>query len=119
MAAPTKTARTLVSSQSVNAGNTASGTLDLTTRFGALLTAKIANGATGPTAPCQVTIETSSDGTTYRELVVLEAGTANNGVYTFNVDLPASVMHAKATFDGHTDQAVTVECVAQELTSVS
>ena len=118
MAAPTKTARTLVSSQSVAAGNSVNGTLNLSTRFGALLTAMITNGATGPTFPCQLTIETSNDGTTWYEYLTVEAGNANSGKYTYNIDLPASVMHVRATFSGHTGQAVTVVCVAQELSSV-
>ena len=118
MAVPTKTARTLVSSQSVAAGNSVNGTLDLSTRFGALLTAMITNGATGPTVPCQLKIETSSDDTTWYEYLTVEAGNANSGKYTYNIDLPASVINVRATFGQHTDQAVTVVCVAQELTSV-
>jgi hypothetical protein len=118
MSRPTKILRTLVSSQSVDAGNSVNGTLDLSTRFGALLTAKIINGATGPTAPCQLKIETSGDDTTWYEYLTVEAGTANSGKYTYNIDLPAGVMHVRATFGQHTGQAVTVVCIAQELTSV-
>lgn len=115
----TKNARSLIASQSVNAGSSVSGMLDLTTALGALLTAKVTNEATAPTTPCVLTINTSGDGTNWKKYAQVEAGTENSEVYEWAIEIPPTVMHVQAVFDGHTDQSVTVECLAQELTSVS
>src|SRR5574338_152533 len=49
-----KTARTLIAAGTSNAaGATTRGTLDIKTTMGGVLTMKITNGGTGPTAQCE------------------------------------------------------------------
>ena len=115
-----KTQRTLQSSTSNGAGSTTTGSgVDLSTALGIAITARITNGGTGPTLPCGVTIEVSSDGgTTWRPWASGTAGTANNAVYDFSFDIPPAVMRARSVFTGNTGQAVTVEAFGHELTSL-
>jgi len=53
-----------------------------------------------------------------REFSRQTAGVANNGVYEFEVEIPPSVMFVNVDFVGNTGQSVTVECYAQELSTI-
>jgi hypothetical protein len=115
----TKTARTLVSSQSVSAGNSVTGSaLDLRNRYGCEVTAKVANGSTGPTTGCVFKLEVSTDNSNWFEWFSGLAKTTNNETTWFNIEVPAAVMYLRASFAGHTGQAVTVEALAHEMTTV-
>lgn len=117
--AATKTSRTLVASASNGAGATTNGTeLDLSTRYGAGVCAKITNGATGPTVGCDFVVYVGEASGTKREFSRQTAPTTNNAVTEFVVDVPPWAMFVNVTFTGNTAQAVTVECYAQELTSL-
>lgn len=118
--AVTKTARTLKASGSLAAGATENGTaIDLSTALGGLLTAKITNGATGPTIPCSLYVEVSADaGSSWKLFRQFTALLGNSIVTEFAIDIPASVMEVRARFTGNTAQAVTVEAYLQELTSI-
>ena len=59
----TKNDTTIIASASNAAGATTRGTIDLSAVYGGIVTMKITNGATGPTLPCRMDIEISSDGT--------------------------------------------------------
>jgi len=121
MATPTKTPREPIASVSNAAGATKTDTYDMSSAFGALLTVIITNGATGPTLPCGLLVETapSAAADTYATLVDVNAKLGNNVVTSWNIDLPNSAMFVKITLTGNTDQAVTVEALAQELTSIA
>lgn len=125
-----KTARTVVSSASNSAGSTTRGTLDMRTVMGGLLTAKITNGGTGPTLPCEcrvlvahdggTTPTAGSEGSTWKTLAVLgNGGSTNSAVTTFSFRVPAAVMHLEVEFTGNTGQAVTVEAFVSELSNAS
>lgn len=117
--AVTKTARTLQSSASNAAAATTTGTaLDLTTGLGGLLTAKITNGATGPTIAGSLYVEVSNDNTNWKVFRQCVAGVANSAVYEFSVEIPPSVMYVRTRFADNTAQAVTVEAFLHELTSI-
>lgn len=117
--AVTKTARTLQSSASNAAGATATGTgVSLATALGIHVTAKITNGATGPTLPCSVTLETSPDGSAWKFFAQATADLGNNAVTEFAFDVPRTAMNVRSVFTGNTGQAVTVEAFGQELTTV-
>lgn len=117
--ASTKTSRTIQASASNSAGGTTNGTeLDLSTKYGALVCGKITNGGTGPTVGCDMVVYVGESTGTKREFRRMTAGTTNSGVYEFCVEIPPSVMFVNVTFTGNTGQAVTVECYAQELTSI-
>lgn len=117
--AATKTSRTIKASATNTASASTNGTeLDLSTKYGALVCAKITNGGTGPTVGCDFVVYVGEATGTKREFSRQTAGTANNGVYEFAVEIPPSVMFVNVTFTGNTAQDVTVECYAQELTTI-
>lgn len=117
--AATKTARTIQSSTSVSAAATqTSAALDLTTKYGGTLTAKITNGGTGPALPCSLYVEVSNDNSAWKTYSVLTATATNSAVAEFAVQVPASVMYLRTVFKDHTSQAVTVEAFFHELTTI-
>ena len=121
MATATKTARTLQASISNAAAATKTGTaVGLSTAIGDfLITAKITNGATGPTIACSFYVQVSHDNSAWKAYCELAAGTANNGIYEFTVLLPAPAMYVRSVFTGNTGQAVTVESFGHEYTSIA
>lgn len=117
--AASKTSRTILASTSNAAAGTTNGTeLDLSTKYGALVCAKLTNGATGPTVGCDFVVYVGESTGTKREFSRQTAPTGNNAVTEFVVEVPPSAMFVNVTFTGNTGQAVTVECYAQELTSI-
>lgn len=120
MATAIKTARTLQSSVSNGAGATTTGSaLNIGTALGLLITAKITNGATGPTLPCSFFVDVSVDGSNWKLHSRQDAGTTNSAVHEFTVDLPPATMYVRSRFTGNTGQACTVECFGMELTSIA
>lgn len=117
--AASKTSRTILTSTSNSAGGTTNGTeLDLSTKYGALVCGKITNGGTGPTVGCDMVVYVGEATGTKREFSRQTAPTTNSAVTEFCVEIPAAAMFVNVTFTGNTGQAVTVECYAQELTSL-
>lgn len=117
--AATKTSRTIKTSASNGAGSSTNGTeLDLSTAYGALVCAKITNGGTGPTVGCDFVVYVGESTGTKREFSRQTAPTTNSAVTEFVVEIPPSAMFVNVTFTGNTGQAVTVECYAQELTTI-
>lgn len=122
-----KTARTIVASVSQAAGGTNRGTIDMEAVYGGLLTMKITNGATGPTAQCEGRVlvahnatlpAAASAGADWKTVYVFGGGTGNNTVVEQNFPVDPSVMALEVEFTGNTAQAVTVEAYMSELTSV-
>ncbi|MBI1373907.1 MAG: hypothetical protein GC159_14385 [Phycisphaera sp.] len=115
----TKTARSLQASATNAADATTTGsTIDLTTALGLTVTAKVTNGPTGPITGCRFVVELSHDSTDWKTFSEQVAGTDNDGVYEFVVDVPAPVMYLRSRFTGNTGQGVTVEAFGHELTSI-
>jgi len=114
-----KTSRILLASVSNGAGATVNATeLDLSTKYGALVCARITNGATGPTIGCDFVVYTGDVTGDKREFSRQTAPVTNNAVTDFSVEIPPSAMFVNVTFTGNTGQDVTVECHAQELTAL-
>lgn len=122
-----KTPRTLIAAGTSNAaGSTTRGTVDLRTAGGGLLTLKITNGATGPTAQavCNVLVAhhagatptAASAGADWKTLWSFGGGTANNGVTEQSMVVDEGVMHLEVEFTGNTGQTVTVEAFLSEIT---
>lgn len=105
----THSSPTTLASQALAAGGTAtSATIDNTAGYGAVITAQVTNGATGPTAPCMVYLEISTDGSNF---FIRENGAADvyaSGVFTFCFDIPPPVLYVRVRFNGNTGQSVTV-----------
>src|SRR5690242_9378085 len=118
--ASTKNLRTIISAGTSNtAGSTTTGTaVDLTTRYGGLLTAKITNGGTGPTVAAQVNVYTSGDNSNFKLLASLVGDSVASSVNEWAVDIPAAAMYVRADVTGNTAQAVTCEAFLQELTTI-
>lgn len=115
----TKAASTLQASASNTAGGTTtSASLNLSTAYGALILAKVTNGATPPTLPCNVTINVSSDGSTWRLYSQQTAGLTASTTYSMAFDIPMSAMFAQAVFSGNTGQPVTVEALAEYVSGI-
>ena len=115
----TKTSRTILASVSNAAGATVNGTeLNLSTKYGALVCGKITNGGTGPTIGCDMVVYVGEATGTKREFSRQTAPTTNSLVTDFVVEIPPSAMFVNVTFTGNTGQAVTVECLAQELSTI-
>ncbi|MBI1370309.1 MAG: hypothetical protein GC162_16870 [Planctomycetes bacterium] len=116
----TKTARTLQSSTTNAAGGTTTGSaIDLTAAMGLAITAKVTNGATGPTVGCTFKVEVSNDNTNWKTFASYLAATDNSGVSEFALALGAEWMYARTVFTGNTGQGVTVEAFGHELTSLA
>lgn len=125
-----KNPRTLVAAGTSNAAAaTTRGTLDLRTAQGGLLTIKITNGATGPTAQCNanilvahdsgVTPTAASAGVDWKTLWSFGGGTTANAITEQPIEISAGVMHLEVEFTGNTAQAVTVEAFLSEITNAS
>jgi hypothetical protein len=121
MATAVKNIRTLQASASNTAGSTTtSSTWNLATALGGVLSARITNGATGPTIACTVTVNLSTDGgTTWRAYDSALAGVTNAGVFDFDFPIPDGIANVQAVFTGNTAQTVTVEAFGHELTSIA
>jgi hypothetical protein len=118
--AVTKTLRTIIAAATSNtAGSTTTGTaFDLTTKLGGLLTAKITNGATGPTVAASVYIYTSGDNSTFKLFQRLAGDSANASINEWSVVIPPGVMYVRADVKDNTAQTVTCEAFLQELTTI-
>ena len=122
MPTPTKTGRVLVSSQSLAAGSTITGTeLDLTTAWGLAVAASVTNGASAPTTGCTVTLLVRRYGTgNWFVWASATSGLVASTTYYFGGEgwrLPPEIQAARVDFAGHAGNAVTVEAIGQELTS--
>lgn len=118
--AATKAKRTIIAAATSNAaGATTSGTeVNLSTAYGAVVTCRITNGATGPTVGADFVVYVGSATGEKRELSRQTAPTTNNAVTDFVVDIPPPCMFVNVDITGNTGQAVTCEVFAQELSSI-
>lgn len=117
--ASTHSSGTLQTSVSSAAGaTTTSSTLDNSAGYGAIITAKVTNGATGPTVACTATLNVSPDGTTFYYWASQTAGTTASTSYAMPFEVPMHAIKANIVFTGHTGQAVTVEAQYQITTAI-
>lgn len=117
----TKSKATIVASASNAAGATTRGTLNVNDKYGGIVTMKITNGGTGPTAACVGRVMVSHEdtlptagaaGADWKTVWSFSGSTGNSATieqaYTFGPE----VRHIQIEFTGNTAQAVTVEAVA-------
>ena len=120
--ATTKTARVLESGLTLTAGaGDDTGTaLNLTDSYGGTLHLKLSNGGTGPTIGAQIQIQTSADNSEWYDFGgALVGGTANSGVYSWNVDMPMRIMYIRTVQGSNTGQDVTCDIDFGEVEAVS
>lgn len=122
----TNTARTVLASTSNAAGATTRGTIDMTGKLGGLLTLKIVNGATGPTAQCEGRVlvahnstlpAAASAGADWKTVWKFAGGVVANAVSEQSWEFGPAVMGLEVEFTGNTGQAVTVEAYLSEITN--
>lgn len=116
----TKSAFTVQSSATQTATSTTTATgVDLSGAYNASLGVKITNGGTGPTLAGTCQIQLSPDNSAWYDYGgVLTGGVANNGVYSWEVELPDSVYYVRTVFSGNTGQSITIEAVGQKTTAI-
>ena len=92
-----KTARSVVASTANTSGSTTRGRVDLTTAFGGLLTFKMTNGGTGPSAQCVANVlvahnasqpAAASAGTDWKTIYSVGNGTTASTVGEFSLPIP-------------------------------
>lgn len=117
--AATKTLRTIIAAATSNAaGATTTGTaIDLTTKYGGMLTAKITN-ATAPTIAATLYVYTSGDNSNFKLLYSQAATITASAIAEFAFEIPAGIMYLRADVKDNTGQAVTCEAFLQELTTI-
>jgi len=124
----TLTPATLQASATVTAGTPLRAARSMIGKHGALLTAKITNGGTGPTAQCVATVyiahttgstpATGGEGADWKTLAVLGGGgTAANAITPMSIVLPPCC-HVQIEFAGNTAQNVTGEAFITDYTNL-
>lgn len=117
----TKAKSTLVASVSNTAAGTTRGTLNVSTKYGGVITMKLANGATGPTVQCEGRVLISHEdvtpmpgpaGADWKTFWRFGGGTTANAVTEQSFEFGPEVRHIEVEFTGNTGQAVTVEAIA-------
>lgn len=108
-----KTTTAVWNGQSLTAGaaNTTSSAQDIRGKYGGSAYVKITNGATGPTVPAQVQLETSPDNSEWYKLGdPLVGNTSNSGVESWaDIPIRLGTQYIRAVAGSNTGQAVTVE----------
>jgi len=126
----TKSVVALIAAGTSNAiSGTTRGTADLRTSIGGLLTIKITNGATGPTAQAVANILIShntgatptaaSAGADWKTVYQVGNGTLANTIGEWTYNVPAGAMHIEVEITGNTGQAVTCEAFLSRLDSAA
>lgn len=118
--AATKALSTIIAAGTSNAaGGTTTGTaIDLTTKYGAFLTALLTNGATGPTVAPTIYFEVSGDNVNWKEAWRSAGDTIANSVTPFTYEAVLGIMYIRVRVTGNTGQAVTCEAFAQVSTGI-
>jgi hypothetical protein len=117
--ASTKTARTLLTSQSLAAATAVNTTeWNMSTCYGGLAAVKLTNGSTAPTTAPTVKFYVGESAGTKRLLYTASGDTVNNSVNDIVCDIPPSAMFCNITITNGSTNAITVESYGQELTSI-
>lgn len=120
MATPTKTARTLLTSQSLAAGATVNANeLNLSTAYGSEIFVKLTNGASAPTTAPVVTFYVGEATGVKRKKATGQGDTVNSSVTDVSCRYALPNMFANVSITNGATNAITVEVYAQEATSIS
>lgn len=119
MTAPTKTAKTLLSSQSLAAGTSVDITeWDMTGVYGGCIIIRITNGSSAPTTAPTMNFY-SGHATGVKRLRDTRTGdTTNSSVRDFECAYELYHMFANATITNGATNAITVEAFGQEATTI-
>ena len=114
----TKQAVTILAPTNVPAGTTAAapvagGAVDVRALAGGEWAYKITNGASAPTVPCTLVLQTSHDGAKWYDYFTIGGASGSSGISSGSVTMGAGVMYARAIAYGNATNAVTVESYLQ------
>lgn len=114
----TKTPVTILASTSVPAGTAAAApvtgaAVDVRSFADGEWAYKITNGASAPTVPATLVLQTSHDGTNWYDYFTVGGAAGASGISSGSVAMSAGVMFARAIAYGNTTNAVTVESYLQ------
>jgi hypothetical protein len=99
------------------AGDDTGSSVDLSTGYGAQISLKITNGATGPTVPAQIQIQVSHDNTKWYDYGgPLVGSTTNSDIRSWSIQIPIGIEYIRTVQGSNTGQDVTVDI---DLTNVS
>lgn len=107
------------------AGATTRGTVDLSDKAGGVLTLRIVNGATGPTAQCEgrvlishkaVLPAAAGNGADWKQIWRFGGGVTNAADTVRSFVFGPEVRHLEVEFTGNAGQAVTVEAILTHYT---
>ena len=117
--AATKTAKTLLTSQSLGAAAAVNTTeWNMSTAYGGLATVKLTNGGTAPTTAPVVKFFISEATGVKRVFYTAAGDTVNSSVNDIVCELPPSVMFCNITITNGATSAITVEAFGQEMTTI-
>lgn len=120
-----KSKSVIVASASNAAGAATRGTLDVSSKYGGIITMKITNGATGPTVQCEgrvlishedVLPAAASAGAGWKTVWRFGGGIVANAVTEQSFQFGPEVRHVEVEFTGNTGQSVDVESLASTYT---
>lgn len=119
--ASTHTLRTIQAAATTHAAGAslATGTaVDITTKYGGVLTAKITNGSGTLGVPATLSVMVSGDNTNWKTFAVVTHSVTSTAVGEWAFDIPMGVMYVNVTLGGNTTVDVTWEAFLQELTTI-
>lgn len=117
--AATKTAKTLLTSQSLAATIGVNTTeWSAATAYGGMIGIKLTNGTSAPTTAPVVKIYIGESTGTKRLFYQASGDTVNSSVNDIVCELPASAMYVNATITNGATNSITVEAYGQELTAI-
>lgn len=117
--AATKTAKTLLASQSLTAAASVTATeWNLSTAYGGLATVKLTNGGTAPTTAPVVKFYVGEATGTKRLFYTASGDTTASSVNDVVCEVPPSAMFVNITITNGATNSITVEAAGQELTSL-
>lgn len=113
-----KQAVTILVSTNVPAGTTAAApvvgaAIDVRAFAGGEWGYKITNGASAPTVPCTLMLQTSPDGANWYDYFTVGGASGAAGVASGSITMARGVMFARVIAYGNTTNAVTVESTLQ------
>lgn len=116
----TKAHYTIIPEATSNAaGSTTIGiVVDLTTKYGALVTIKLTNGGTGPTIAPIAYVYISGDNVNFKLFYKIAGDITALSVNEYSVEIPPPAMYLRVDVGANTGQAVTCEAFAQVLTGI-
>ena len=117
--AATKTAKTLLTSQSLSASTAVNATeWSMTTAYGGLAAVNLTNGGSAPTTAPVVKFYVGETTGTKRLLYTAAGDTVNSSVNDLVCEIPASAMFVNITITNGATNSITVEAYGQELTTI-